>query len=60
MIPGRLETVAVYADLDHFDKPVSMGSLRCQSGRTGDIFSSSTTLYGCRSLRRLRLTRIWH
>ncbi len=35
----RLETVAVYADLKRLDEPVLMGSLRCQTSRTGDIFS---------------------
>jgi len=35
----RLDTVAVYADLKRSDKPVLMGSLRCQTSRTGDIFS---------------------
>jgi len=39
MISRGLDTVAVYADLEHFDKPVLMGSLRCQTSRTGDIFS---------------------
>ena len=38
---GRsLETVLVYADLDHLEAPPArMGSLRRQKGRTGDIFS---------------------
>lgn len=35
----RLDTVAVHADLNHLDEPVLMGSLRCQTSRTGDIFS---------------------
>jgi len=35
----RLETAAVYADLSHFDEPVLMGSLRCQAGGSGEIFS---------------------
>jgi serine/threonine-protein kinase HipA len=35
----RLENVAVYADLERFDEPVLMGSLRCQTSRTGDVFS---------------------
>ena len=39
MIPGRPETVAVYADIDRFDEPVLMGFLRCQTARTGDILS---------------------
>lgn len=34
-----LQTVAVYADLEHFDQPQLMGSLRCQKSRTGDLFS---------------------
>lgn len=36
---ARLEIVAVYADLSHFEEPILMGSLRCQTTRTGDIFS---------------------
>jgi serine/threonine-protein kinase HipA len=37
---GRLlETVSVYADLDHLDAPALMGLLHRQKGRTGDIFS---------------------
>ena len=39
MTLARRETVAVYADVDHFDEPILMGSLRCQTARTGDIFS---------------------
>jgi len=39
MTTRRLDTVAVYADLEHFDEPLTMGSLRCQTSRTGDIFS---------------------
>ena len=39
MMSRRLETVAVCVDLDHFDEPVMMGSLRCQTSRTGDTFS---------------------
>jgi len=39
MTSGRLETVAVYADIDYFDSPFLMGSLRCRTSRTGDIFS---------------------
>jgi serine/threonine-protein kinase HipA len=39
MTTRRLDTVAVYADLEHFDEPPMMGSLRCQTSRTGDIFS---------------------
>jgi len=38
-VTRRLDTVAVYADLKHFDEPVLMGSLRCQTSRTGDVFS---------------------
>lgn len=34
-----LDTVAVYVDLERFDDPVLMGSLRRQTSRTGDIFS---------------------
>jgi serine/threonine-protein kinase HipA len=35
----RLDTVAVYADLQRFDEPALMGSLRRQTSRTGDTFS---------------------
>ena len=35
----RLETVAVHADLDHFDEPAAMGSMHCRTGGFGDIFS---------------------
>lgn len=35
----RFDTVNVYADLEHFDKPLLMGSLRCQGSRSGDLFS---------------------
>lgn len=38
-MPRHPQTVAVYADLDHFDEPVPMGALRCQTSRSGDIFS---------------------
>ena len=36
---GRPTTAAVFADLEHFHQPVLMGSLRCQTSRSGDIFS---------------------
>ena len=39
MMSRRLETVAVYVDLDHFDEPTLMGSLRCRTSRSGDTFS---------------------
>ena len=39
MTARRLETVSVCADLDHFESPVLMGSMRCQKSRTGDILS---------------------
>ncbi len=39
MTTRRLDAVAVYADLEHFDEPLPMGSLRCRTSRTGDIFS---------------------
>ncbi len=39
MNPRNLRTVDVYADLEIFDQPLLMGSLRCQPSRTGDIFS---------------------
>lgn len=35
----RFDTVDVYADLEHFDEPLLMGSLRCQGSRSGDLFS---------------------
>lgn len=35
----RFDTIDVYADLEHFDKPLLMGSLRCQGSRSGDLFS---------------------
>lgn len=38
-MPRQLQTVAVYADLDHLNEPVPMGSLHCQTSRTGDLFS---------------------
>jgi serine/threonine-protein kinase HipA len=34
-----LEAVSVYADLEHFETPAQMGSLRRQKSRSGDIFS---------------------
>jgi serine/threonine-protein kinase HipA len=34
-----LETVSVYADLEHFEALAQMGSLRRQRSRSGDIFS---------------------
>jgi serine/threonine-protein kinase HipA len=39
MKTGPLETVFVYADLERFERPALMGSLRRQSSRTEDIFS---------------------
>jgi serine/threonine-protein kinase HipA len=36
---SRLETVAVYADLEQFDEPALMGSLHRRTGGSGDIFS---------------------
>jgi serine/threonine-protein kinase HipA len=35
----RFDTVDVYADLERFDEPLLMGSLRCQVSRSGDLFS---------------------
>lgn len=35
----RFDTVDVHVDLEHFDQPLLMGSLRCQGSRTGDLFS---------------------
>ena len=35
----RFDTVDVYADLERFDDPLLMGSLHCQGGRSGDLFS---------------------
>lgn len=34
-----LEAVSVYADLEHFESPMVMGSLRRQANRSGDVFS---------------------
>jgi serine/threonine-protein kinase HipA len=34
-----LTTVSVFVDVDYFDAPALMGSLRYQENRTGDIFS---------------------
>ena len=39
MTTRPLETVSVYADLEHFEAPAQMGSLRRQKSRSGDIFS---------------------
>jgi hypothetical protein len=39
MIARQPDTADVYADLDIFDQPQPMGSLRRQTSRTGDIFS---------------------
>jgi serine/threonine-protein kinase HipA len=39
MTERSLEAVFVYADLDHFEAPILMGSLRRQKSRSGDIFS---------------------
>jgi serine/threonine-protein kinase HipA len=39
MSSKRPTIVTVYADLDQFAEPAVMGSLRCQTSRTGDIFS---------------------
>lgn len=39
MTTGPLETVSVYADLEHFEALAQMGSLRRQRSRSGDIFS---------------------
>jgi serine/threonine-protein kinase HipA len=39
MITRPPDTADVYADLDNFDQPQPMGSLRHQTSRTGDIFS---------------------
>ena len=39
MTPKRPETVPVYVDLPQFDEPAPMGSLRCQTSRSGEIFS---------------------
>jgi len=35
----RFDTVDVYADLEHFDEPLLMGSLRCQGSKSGGLFS---------------------
>jgi serine/threonine-protein kinase HipA len=39
MTTRSLETVSVYADLEHFEAPAQMGLLRRQKTRSGDIFS---------------------
>ena len=39
MTTRPLETVSVYADLEHFEALAQMGSLRRQRSRSGDIFS---------------------
>src|SRR5260370_40990043 len=39
MTTRRPDTVAVYAELSRFDEPQLMGSLRCQTGRSGNILS---------------------
>jgi serine/threonine-protein kinase HipA len=36
---SRLNTVHVYADLEHFGQPAFMGELHCQPSRSGEIFS---------------------
>lgn len=35
----RPEIVTVHVDLPEFDDPAAMGTLRCQTNRTGDIFT---------------------
>ena len=35
----RLDSTAVYADLEQFNEPQLMGSLRCQTSRGGDVFA---------------------
>lgn len=35
----RFDVVDVHADLERFEGPIPMGSLRCQPGRAGDVFS---------------------
>jgi serine/threonine-protein kinase HipA len=39
MTTRRLDTAAVFADLERFDEPQMMGSLHCRTSRTEDIFS---------------------
>src|ERR1700722_11644627 len=39
MTAHQPETVAVYADLEHIEQPLLMGSLRCQGRGSGKIFS---------------------
>jgi len=39
MTPRRPEVVTVLVDLPQFEEPALMGTLRCQSSRTGDILS---------------------
>ncbi|HEX7360063.1 MAG TPA: HipA domain-containing protein [Bryobacteraceae bacterium] len=38
---SRLDTVHVYADIEHLARPALMGELRCQQSRSGEIFSFS-------------------
>ena len=35
----RLDSIAVYADLEQFSEPQLMGSLRCQPSRGGEVFA---------------------
>ena len=39
MTPSRPEVATVLVDLPQFEEPALMGTLRCQSSRTGDIVS---------------------
>ena len=39
MTSRQVDSVAVYADVDHFDEPRRMGSLRRQTSRSEEIFS---------------------
>ena len=39
MTPRRPDVVTVLVDLPQFEAPALMGTLRCESGRTGDILS---------------------
>jgi hypothetical protein len=39
MSARHADTADVYADFDNFDQPQRMGSLRCQTSRSGDLFS---------------------
>jgi hypothetical protein len=48
MTARPLETVAVYADLEHFEAPAQMGSLRRHSSRSyANYFLGAADVSGC-------------